>query len=98
MLALAFLVGTGIALGEARRLRLDEDRLITGILITLVAAVLGARGVYLVEHVDEVRPHLGGAVGPWGGGGPRSTGPLPRAPSGRPPPPPHPGSPLGIWP
>lgn len=68
MLALAFLVGTAIALREARRLRLDEDRLITVILVTLVAAVLGARGLYVVEHVDEFRQDWGGVLALWQGG------------------------------
>src|SRR5258706_11813442 len=68
MLALAFLVGTTIALREARRLRLDEDRLITVILVTLVAAVLGARGLYVVEHVDEFRQDWGGMLALWQGG------------------------------
>ena len=33
MLAVAFLVGTAIALREARRLALDEDKLVTVILL-----------------------------------------------------------------
>jgi len=68
MLALAFLVGTAVALREARRLRLDEDRLITVILVTLVAAVLGARALYVVEHVDEFRQEWGGVLALWQGG------------------------------
>ena len=68
MLALAFLAGTAIALREARRLRLDEDRLITVILVTLVAAVLGARGLYVVEHVDEFREEWSGVLALWQGG------------------------------
>jgi len=68
MLALAFLVGTAIALREARRLRIDEDRLITVILVTLVAAVLGARALYVVEHVDEFRQDWGGVLALWQGG------------------------------
>ena len=68
MLATAFLVGTAIALREARRLRLNEDRLVTVILVTLVAAVLGARGLYVIEHVDEFRHEWGGALALWQGG------------------------------
>jgi phosphatidylglycerol:prolipoprotein diacylglycerol transferase len=68
MLAVSFLVGTGIALREARRLRLDEDRLVTVILVTLVAAVLGARALYVVEHVDEFRQDWGGVLALWQGG------------------------------
>jgi phosphatidylglycerol:prolipoprotein diacylglycerol transferase len=68
MLAAAFLVGTATALREARRLRLDEDRLVTVILVTLVAAVLGARGLYVVEHVDEFRQDWGGVLALWQGG------------------------------
>ena len=55
MMVVAFLVGTWIALREARRLRLDEDKLVAVIFIALVSAVLGARALYVVEHVDEFR-------------------------------------------
>ena len=68
MLAVAFLVGTALALREARRLRLDEDRLITVILVTLVAAVVGARALYVIEHVDEFRQEWGGVLALWQGG------------------------------
>jgi phosphatidylglycerol:prolipoprotein diacylglycerol transferase len=65
MLALAFLVGTWLGLREARRLGLDEDRLINVILIVLVASVLGAA-------IGRVGCHLNGCCYgrpttlPWG--------------------------------
>ena len=68
MLAVAFLVGTTIALREGRRLRLDEDKLVGVILIALVAGVLGARGLYVIEHVDEFRQEWGSALALWQGG------------------------------
>ena len=68
MLALAFLVGTAVALREARRLRLDEDRLVTVILTALVAGVLGARGLYVFEHVNEFRQEWGSILALWQGG------------------------------
>ena len=68
MLAVAFLVGTWISLSEARRRGLDEDRLVTVILIALVAAILGARGLYVLEHVNEFRREWGSAVALWQGG------------------------------
>ena len=49
MLAIAFLVGTWLALREARRLGLDEDRLVTVILVALVAGVVGARALYVAR-------------------------------------------------
>ena len=68
MLAIAFLVGTFLALQEARRLKLDEDRLITVILVSLVAGVLGARMLYVIEHIDEFRREWGSALAIWQGG------------------------------
>jgi phosphatidylglycerol:prolipoprotein diacylglycerol transferase len=63
LLAVAFLVGTWLALREARRLKLDEDRMVTVILVTLVASVLGARALYVLEHVDEFRREWGSIGG-----------------------------------
>jgi phosphatidylglycerol---prolipoprotein diacylglyceryl transferase len=68
MLAVAFLVGTWIALREARRLRLDEDKMVTIILVTLIASVLGARALYVLEHVDEFRRGWGSVLALWEGG------------------------------
>lgn len=55
MLAIAFLVGTWLALRESRRLGLDEDRVVTVILAALVAAVAGARLLYVLEHITDFR-------------------------------------------
>jgi phosphatidylglycerol:prolipoprotein diacylglycerol transferase len=68
MLAVAFLAGTAIALREARRLSLDEDRLVTVILLVLVASVLGARALYVFEHVEEFRHSMGSVLAVWQGG------------------------------
>jgi len=68
MLAIAFLVGTWIALRESRRLHLDEDRVVTVILVALVAGVLGARALYVVEHVEQFQREWGTALALWQGG------------------------------
>lgn len=68
MLAVAFLVGTWLSLREARRLGLDEDHLINVILVILVASILGARGLYVLEHVGEFRRQWGSALAIWEGG------------------------------
>lgn len=68
MLAIAFLVGTWIALREARRLALDEDKLVTVILGTLIAGVLGARALYVLEHIDEFRGGWQSVLAIWQGG------------------------------
>jgi phosphatidylglycerol:prolipoprotein diacylglycerol transferase len=68
MLAVAFLVGTGVALAEARRRGLDEDRLVTVILATLVASIIGARALYVLEHVGEFRREWGSVLALWQGG------------------------------
>ncbi len=68
MMAVAFLVGTWLSLVEARRLRLDEDKLVNMILVTLVASILGARLLYVVEHLQEFRREWGSALALWQGG------------------------------
>ncbi len=68
MLAIAFLFGTWLALREARRLQLDEDRLVSVILVALVSGVLGARALYVLEHVPEFRREWGSALALWQGG------------------------------
>ncbi len=68
MLAVAFLFGTWLALREARRVHVDEDRLVSVILVALVAGVLGARGLYVLEHVAEFRREWGSVLALWQGG------------------------------
>ena len=68
MLALAFLIGTWLSLREARRLALDEDRLVNVILVVLVASVLGARALYVMEHIQEFRREWGSVIALWQGG------------------------------
>jgi phosphatidylglycerol:prolipoprotein diacylglycerol transferase len=68
MLAIAFLVGTALSLREARRLGLDEDQIVTVILVVLVASVLGARALYVLEHLEEFRRSWGGVLAVWQGG------------------------------
>lgn len=68
MLAISFLVGTWLAVREARRRGLDEDRLVTVILVVLVSSVVGARALYVLEHVQEFRREWGSIVAVWQGG------------------------------
>jgi len=68
MLALAFLVGTWLGMREAKRLGLDEDRLVNVILIVLIASVLGARALYVLEHIQEFRREWGSVIALWQGG------------------------------
>src|SRR5262245_36064425 len=67
-MAVAFLFGTWLALKEARRLHLDEDKLVTVILVALVAGVLGARMLYVLEHVAEFRREWSSVFALWQGG------------------------------
>jgi phosphatidylglycerol:prolipoprotein diacylglycerol transferase len=68
MLAVAFLVGTWLGLREARRLGLDEDGVVTVILVALAAAILGARGLYVLEHLSDFRGSYLSALALWQGG------------------------------
>lgn len=67
-MAVAFLFGTWLALREARRLHLDEDKVVSVILVSLVAGVLGARMLYVLEHVSEFRREWGSVLALWQGG------------------------------
>jgi phosphatidylglycerol:prolipoprotein diacylglycerol transferase len=53
---------------EARRLGIDEDRIVNVILVVLVASVLGARALYVMEHVQEFRREWGSVIALWQGG------------------------------
>ena len=68
MMAIAFLVGTWLGLREARRLALDEEKLVNVILVTLIASILGARGLYVIEHLNEFRREWGSVFALWQGG------------------------------
>lgn len=68
MLAAAFLVGTWLGLRESKRLGLDEDKVVNIILIVLIASVLGARALYVMEHVQEFRREWVTVVALWQGG------------------------------
>ena len=68
MMAVAFLVGTWLGMLEARRLSLDEDKLVNVILLTLLASVLGARALYVMEHLAEFRRSWGSVWALWEGG------------------------------
>jgi phosphatidylglycerol:prolipoprotein diacylglycerol transferase len=68
LLAIAFLAGTWLALRESRRLGLDEDQVVTMILVTLVAAILGARALYVAEHLQDFRGSTLSVLALWQGG------------------------------
>jgi len=68
MLAVAFLVGTWLALREARRRSLDEDKLVNVVLVVLVSSVLGARALFVLEHIQEFRREWVSVVAVWQGG------------------------------
>ncbi len=68
MLAIAFLGGTWLALREARRLGLDEERVLSLILLTLVASILGARALYVMEHLRDFRGTYLSVLALWQGG------------------------------
>ena len=68
MMAIAFVVGTFLGLREARRLSLDEDKVVNVILITLIASVFGARMLYVLEHLPEFRREWTSVLALWQGG------------------------------
>src|SRR5258705_11312897 len=67
MMAVAFVVGTFLGLREARRLGLDEDRVVNVILVTLIASVFGARMLYVLEHLPEFRREWTSVLALWQG-------------------------------
>jgi len=68
MLALAFLLGTWIALKDARRRGLDESSVLNLVLVILVASIVGARGMYVVTHLAEFAGRPLAALAIWEGG------------------------------
>lgn len=68
LMAVAFVAGTFLALREARRLGLDEDKVVNVILVTLIASVFGARMLYVLEHLSEFRREWTSVLALWQGG------------------------------
>jgi phosphatidylglycerol:prolipoprotein diacylglycerol transferase len=68
MLALAFLVGTWLALRDARRRGLDESHVLNLVLVILVASIVGARGMYVLTHGAEFAGRPLAALAIWEGG------------------------------
>jgi phosphatidylglycerol:prolipoprotein diacylglycerol transferase len=68
MLAIAFLAGTALALRESSRRGLDEDRMLTLILVSLVAGILGARALFVIEHIRDFRGTYLSVLALWQGG------------------------------
>ena len=68
MIALAFLVGTWLGLRESGRLGLDEDKVVSVILAAMVAAVLGARLLFVVEHIEDFVREPASVLAVWQGG------------------------------
>lgn len=68
MMAIAFVVGTFLGLREARRMSLDEDKVVNVILVTLIASVFGARMLYVLEHLSEFRREWTSVLALWQGG------------------------------
>ena len=68
MLAVAFLVGSWIALGEARRRGIDESKLLNLVLVILVSSIAGARGMYVLTHLPEFAGRPLNAIALWEGG------------------------------
>jgi phosphatidylglycerol:prolipoprotein diacylglycerol transferase len=68
MLALSFLVGAALALGEARRKGIDETRLVNLILVILVTSIAGARAMYVGTHLAEFAGRPLAALALWEGG------------------------------
>jgi len=61
-------VGTWLALKEARRLKLDEDRLVTVVLAALIGGGLGARLLFVFEHIEQFQREWGSVFALWQGG------------------------------
>jgi phosphatidylglycerol:prolipoprotein diacylglycerol transferase len=68
MLAIAFLVGTWLGIKEARRHGLDEDTFLGVVVITLVASIVGARLLYVLEHLPDYRRQWSSVLALWEGG------------------------------
>jgi len=68
MIAIAFLAGTWLGAREGRRLGLDEDRLISVVLAAMIAAVLGARLLFVIEHLQDFIREPASLLAVWQGG------------------------------
>jgi len=68
LLAVAFLTGMQVALAEARRRGLDQERLSALCLWIMVFAIAGSRFLYVLTHLDAYAGRWGDVFKLWEGG------------------------------
>jgi phosphatidylglycerol:prolipoprotein diacylglycerol transferase len=68
MIAIAFLFGAWLGVREAKRLGLDEDRLVNVVLAAMIAAVFGARLLFVIEHIEDFVREPASLIAVWQGG------------------------------
>lgn len=57
MLALAFLIGTYLAMGRAKKVGIDPPKILTFSVIIIISAIVGARLFYVLFHLSEFTEH-----------------------------------------
>jgi phosphatidylglycerol:prolipoprotein diacylglycerol transferase len=67
-LAVAFLLGTWLGTREARRKGFDEDKFLSVVLVALIASIVGARLLYVLEHIEDYRRSWTTILAVWQGG------------------------------
>lgn len=69
MLAISFLLGIFLAMHRAKRRSIDPNNIMDLAVVIVISAILGARFLYVVFHLEEFRGHWLDTINPFQSGG-----------------------------
>ncbi len=65
LLVLAFVIGTLVALGRAKRAGIKPEKILDLTLLILISSLVGSRFFYVIFHLDEFRGHFLDVINPF---------------------------------
>ena len=65
MLAISFLLGILLAMHRAKKQNIEPDRIMDISVVIVISAILGARFLYVIFHLDEFRNHWSDMINPF---------------------------------
>ena len=65
MLAISFLLGILLAMHRAKKQNIEPDRIMDLSVVIVISAILGARFLYVIFHLEEFRGHWSDMINPF---------------------------------